>query len=133
MICTLLPVADLKCSAQMLDDKRLLNQAYISSRLARSILLEKDWHKIPAARMWGGREGGLLAFHDFCIEEAMRRGLTTPLVPFNRRAYVLPMWFGDEKYHGSLRSTLLREDPAFYRRYDWKDNPEDPCLWPILS
>jgi hypothetical protein len=43
----------------------------------------------------------------------------------------LPPWLGDEEFHRSHRSSLVRKDPAWYReRFD--DVPDDlPYVWPV--
>lgn len=43
--------------------------------------------------------------------------------------YDLPWWMGDEEFHQSHRSNLLRKMPEHYRQY-WSDEPDDiPYVW----
>jgi hypothetical protein len=43
--------------------------------------------------------------------------------------FVLPHWLGDEEFHASHRSNLLRKDFEYYSKHGWTDNPEDPYVW----
>jgi hypothetical protein len=46
------------------------------------------------------------------------------------RAAALPEWLGDEDFHRSHRSSLLRKNPEFYGRR-FTDVPDDlPYVWP---
>jgi hypothetical protein len=40
-----------------------------------------------------------------------------------------PKWFGDEKFHDSHKSNLLKKDPIFYSKYNWNVNPNNPYIW----
>ena len=45
-------------------------------------------------------------------------------------AGALPGWLGEEDFHRSHRSSLLRKDPAFYGAV-FTDVPDDlPYVWP---
>jgi integrase len=43
--------------------------------------------------------------------------------------FVLPHWLGNEEFHLSHRSNLLRKDFDYYSKHGWTDNPEDPYVW----
>jgi hypothetical protein len=44
---------------------------------------------------------------------------------------VLPPWLGDEAFHLSHRSALVRKDPDHYRPL-YPDAPDDlPYVWPV--
>jgi hypothetical protein len=48
-------------------------------------------------------------------------------------AGALPSWLGDEAFHLSHRSALVRKDPDFYRPL-FRDVPDDlPYVWPAVS
>ena len=42
-------------------------------------------------------------------------------------------WIGDERFHSSHRSNLLRKDPIYYGKYDWKETPDLPYYWPVIE
>jgi hypothetical protein len=47
------------------------------------------------------------------------------------RAGELPQWLGQEQFHLSHQSSLLRKDPAHYRPIFGTDVPDDlPYVWP---
>ena len=44
---------------------------------------------------------------------------------------LLPPWLGDHALHRSHQSSLVRKDPAHYRRF-FPDVPDDlPYVWPV--
>ena len=46
-------------------------------------------------------------------------------------AGALPSWLGEEDFHRSHRSSLLRKDPGFYGS-KFPDVPDDlPYVWPV--
>lgn len=48
-------------------------------------------------------------------------------------AGALPPWLGDEDFHRSHRSSLLRKDPEHYRPL-FPDDPDDlPYVWPVRA
>ena len=44
---------------------------------------------------------------------------------------LMPRWLGDEKLHASHRSNLLKKDPEYYGRYNWKESDDLPYHWPL--
>ena len=46
-------------------------------------------------------------------------------------AVVLPEWMGDEGFHASHRSNLLKKDPEFYGKYGWTEATDLDYLWPV--
>jgi len=42
---------------------------------------------------------------------------------------ILPKWLGNENFHASHRSNLLRKKPEFYSKYKWKENSNNPYIW----
>ena len=45
-------------------------------------------------------------------------------------AIVLPKWMGDETFHASHRSNLLKKDPEFYGKFGWTEATDLDYLWP---
>jgi hypothetical protein len=43
---------------------------------------------------------------------------------------VYPFWLGNEKFHASHRSNLLRKDFKFYSQYGWQEENNLPYIWP---
>jgi hypothetical protein len=42
-----------------------------------------------------------------------------------------PNWIGDEKFHASHRSNLLRKDKEFYGKFGWAEPDDLPYFWPV--
>jgi hypothetical protein len=40
-----------------------------------------------------------------------------------------PSWWGNEKFHDSHKSNLLKKDFEFYSKYRWKVDSTNPYVW----
>lgn len=131
---TFLPVASLKASAEMLDYRRLGKQRVEALQIVNALLGRSDgWRNHPATQMWERNVSGLMAYHDFCIDEWVRRGYRNTMEKFGLRAYTLPDWFGDDEFHASHRAALLHKDFEFYSKYDWREQPALNYRWPTWN
>ncbi len=131
---TFLPYDDFLKSAQVLDYKRLGKQRVEAWQLLRGLRGESKsgWINHPASKMWRGYEAALGLYMNVMIQEWKRRGYKNTMEYFiTTEAIILPPWYGDEKFHSSHRSNLLRKDPIFYGQYGWSDNPTNPYYWPV--
>jgi hypothetical protein len=45
--------------------------------------------------------------------------------------YDLPRWIGNEDFHNSHKSNLLRKDYNFYSKYGWNIESDLPYIWSI--
>jgi hypothetical protein len=86
--------------------------------------------------MWKGYESGLLlylkemcaewvrlGYKDTCWEKAQQLGISTANI-------FLPDWFGNERFHLSHQSNLLRKDHEHYGQF-FMGVPDDlPYIWP---
>jgi hypothetical protein len=148
---TFLPYADFTASARSLDDRRLGKQRVETLQIARALTRETyGWQHHPAVKMWRGYEEALGRYGIVVCREWVRRGhadtceatllddlaradVHVPPRAQSRlaRAHELPKWLGDEAFHRSHRSSLLRKDPQWYgARFD--DVPPDlPYIWPV--
>jgi hypothetical protein len=72
----------------------------------------------------------LKLYLNYSIEEWIVRGFknTMNFEKFDELP-VVPDWFGNEKFHASHRSNLLKKDPEFYSKYGWTEDPSDPYVW----
>jgi Pyrimidine dimer DNA glycosylase len=136
----------------VLDPRRLGKQRVEALQVLRGLTRPGyGWRHHPAVLMWRGHEEALgsygvatcrawraLGFADTCeaklLDELARLGLGAPRAqPELARAGALPPWLGDPALHRSHQSSLLRKDPAFYRRH-FPDVPDDlPYVWPVRS
>jgi hypothetical protein len=138
---TFMPYSDFGLSARVLDNKRLNKQRIEVLQLLNALLGVKKsaWINHPAAKMWKGYEGVLVAYGiSVCLEWKLRGFKDTCqdkiLVLFRRfklRESLLPPWLGEEDFHASHRSNLLRKDPKHYGQFGWKEPNNLPYVWPV--
>lgn len=135
---TFLPEDSFIRSAKVLDRQRLGKQRVEAWQILRALRGEtKGWTTHPATIMWSGYETALAEYAATMCTEWARRGYVDNMYPrfaaILREAnhhVVLPHWLGDEEFHASHRSNLLRKDYEFYSRYDWTEPDNLPYVWP---
>ena len=133
---TFLPYPDFAASAACLDRARLGKQ-----RVEVLQLLLGQFPNHPASKMWRGYEPCLLEYgFAICEEWHHIRGykdsvadkLTDLMLERGYESSKNPPWLGDEAFHASHRSNLLRKDLMFYGRYGWTEHCFLPYVWPKL-
>jgi hypothetical protein len=146
---TFLPYPDFSKSATVLDYRRLGKQRVECKQLLSALgyainetgVLEQvvnpkaGWANHPAAKMWRGYEVALAYYQLAMILEWKRRGYNNTMLTVNMDNAVLfmnPPWLGDEAFHSSHRSNLLRKDPAHYGQFGWTDDPTAEYIWPTV-
>ena len=146
---TFLPHPDFELSARSLDQKRLGKQRVECIQVVRGLTWEKyGWKNHPAVKMWRGYEEALgryslvccevwleLGFADTCaatiLADLATAGITDVRTqPELAAVDALPPWLGDERFHVSHQSSLVRKDPEFYAPR-FPGVPDDlPYHWP---
>jgi len=127
---TFLPYPDFRKSLRILDFRRLGKQRVEAFQLIRAITVGTGWSRHPAARMWSGYLNALKLYHNLAIEEWVRRGYRNRMKKMTIEGeIVLPPWVGDEAFHASHRSNLLRKDPVYYGHFGWQEPPTLPYVW----
>lgn len=136
---TFLPFASFKQSARCLDYRRLGKQRS-EARMIIDILEGRGkisktgkvaWINHPAVKMWKGYEGALKAYYNTVLTEWIRRGYKNGMeIAYIDRNISFPPWLGDDRLHSSHRSNLLRKNFAFYGKFNWEEDPEQPYFWP---
>lgn len=149
---TFLPYADFERSARALDVKRLGKQRVECLQVIRGLTVEGyGWRHHPAVKMWRGHVEALGRYGLTCAEVWVELGHADTTVTTIRAdlaaagvtavrsqaeltaADALPRWLGDEEFHRSHRSSLLRKDPDFYGPL-FPGVPADlPYVWPSAS
>ena len=140
---TFLPYADFNKSAQSLDYRRLGKQRVECLQLLNSLLgitNGKGWSNHPARNMWRGYERSLVKYtltvcdvwkakgYKDTVAEKVRNLETVYLTEQSDEA---PPWLGDETFHRSHRSNLIRKLPEHYQP-QWPEEPADlPYVWPV--
>ncbi|WP_329333811.1 MSMEG_6728 family protein [Streptomyces sp. NBC_01352] len=147
---TFLPYPDFRASALVLDRRRLGKQRVEALQVLRGLIVPGyGWRHHQAVRMWAGYEEALVRYglevckvwcehghQDSCSVtlvtdlRAIRPGASVrDQVPLGA-AGELPPWLGDDAFHRSHRSALVRKDPTTYAPL-FPDVPDDlPYLWP---
>jgi hypothetical protein len=139
---TFLPYPSFAESARVLDLPRLGKQRVETFQLLRANTVPGyGWRHHPAAKMWAGHLPALVAYGlamtDAWIAEGRADTVREKILAFApevdglaQEELDLPWWVGDEAFHLSHRSNLLRKDPGHYRPL-FGDIPDDlPYIWP---
>jgi len=146
---TFLPYANLSESAQALDSKRLGKQRIEALQIYQALTEGSRWENHPAVIMWRGYEHILACYHNYCIEEWVRRGFNNtmdmlspnpvPNSPWKHlRTAAYPWWWGCSQFHDSHKSNLLRKDFDYYDdNHKWytdlKVDDDWLYLWPLFD
>lgn len=98
------------------------------------------WQNHPAVLMWRGYEHVLMQYQFSICDEWTDRGHRDTCLAKTRFVYTeckpkvregIPEWIGDEDFHRSHQSNLLRKHPAYYSQFFF-DVPDDlPYVWPV--
>jgi hypothetical protein len=135
---TFLPYSDFRKSLESLDNKRLGKQrveAYqiisaITGRPKKNGQPYKGWTSHPCSVMWRDYVNALKLYYNDSIDVWKSRGFKNTMeYEVIEGEFILPHWLGDEDFHSSHRSNLLRKDFDYYSKHGWVDNPDDPYVW----
>ena len=92
--------------------------------------------------MWRGYEKALGLYFNVISSEWVNRGFqhnmgfwpafNRPGIFMNDWSHIeMPPWIGDEAFHASHRSNLLRKDPEYYGKFGWFEPDNLPYIWPV--
>lgn len=130
---TFLPYPDFKLSALCLDNKRLGKQRVEAFQLLNVLLdrtTSKGWRNHPATKMWKGYEPCLQHYFNVMLETWIERGFNNTM---KREVLATtptpPIWLGNEDFHRSHRSNLLRKDWDHYSKF-FIEAVDIPYIWP---
>lgn len=134
---TFLPYADFKKSAACLDDKRL-NKQILEAKTIYDIVSENrtsgGWISHPATRMWRCCPEAIALYLNCCLDEWKNRGRSHSYQKIHiedESKVNMPSWLGNEEFHASHRSNLLRKDAYYYENFGWDEGPGLPYIWPV--
>lgn len=136
---TFLPLPTFEGTARCLDRQRLGKQRVECLQLLGALHGRTlGWRNHPACRMWRGHISALTAYALAIIREWKSRGYRDTcegkVLALSgghlTAAFDYPPWFGDEVFHASHRSNLLRKDPEWYGQFGWTEPPTLPYVWP---
>ena len=134
---TFLPYPDFRKSVKCLDRQRLGKQRVEAMQILKIVTGERTtggWINHPAVLMWKGYPAALRFYLKCCIEEWIFRGYNNTMeIPVieNEKDIKLPSWLGNERFHASHRSNLLRKDPLYYGKFGWTENETLGYMWPV--
>lgn len=134
---TFLPYADFQKSVEVLDYKRLGKQRVETFQVLNILLNRtntKGWRNHPVTLMWSGYESALQMYQNITIREWINRGYKNNMAfeEIQPGSVVMPEWFGNDSFHRSHRSNLLRKDYEYYSQYF--DEPSDlEYFWPVVA
>ena len=129
---TFLPYPDFEKTAKCLDYRRLGKQRVEAKQILDCLAgRSMGWKNHPAVKMWFGCEDALRAYCNEMILEWIRRGYknTMQLYETSSREIVFPEVFGDETFHASHRSNLLRKDSIYYSQFGWNEPHNLSYVW----
>lgn len=135
---TFLPYSDIEQSLEVLDTKRLGKQrveAYqiisaITSRPKLDGTPYKGWLNHPCSVMWRNHVPLLKLYYNSCIDEWVSRGYKNSMkYETINDEIVYPKWWGNQSFHDSHKSNLLRKDYMHYSNFGWNLDPSDPYVW----
>ncbi|GIF73829.1 MSMEG_6728 family protein [Asanoa siamensis] len=147
---TFLPFPDFFRSAEVLDVPRLGKQRVETLQVLRGLTVTgHGWRHHPAVKMWAGYEEALVRYGLTMVATWTATGradttaatMTADLAaacgitlvrdqPTLAAAGDLPPWLGDEAFHRSHQSALIRKDAAFYTPTFGDVPPDLPYVWP---
>jgi len=129
-----LPYPSYKDSVECLDNKRLGNQIYREAKT----LVSGGWRNHPASKMWYNYRYSLCDYAIAGLVELEKRGRFYPkwFIWFKEEQKKfdntgLPHFIGNEEFHASHRSNLLRKDLVHYGKFGWKENSDLAYVWPV--
>lgn len=139
---TFLPHADFKKTARSLDYRRLGKQRVEAWQVLRALNgMTRGWRNHPAVLMWNGYERALCEYAIAICDEWIARGYNDTMrerfvqwssqLDDNNEQLRMPPWIGNQEFHKSHQSNLVRKFPEHYKE-QFPDVPDDlEYLWPV--
>jgi len=135
---TFLPYPDFARSAACLDNKRLGKQRVECLQILKALSDPTySWQNHPAVRMWRGSEHALRVYGQEICNEWTKRGFqdtcSDKLFALDTANWLAatPKWLGDDAFHASHRSNLLRKLPSHYKQFGWTEPDNLSYIWPV--
>jgi hypothetical protein len=128
-----LPYEDFEKTAKALDRKRLGKQRVEAMQIVNALTTgQSGWYNHPAVQMWKGYVEALKVYFNAISKEWVKRGYEHNIGFYDVEDFKVeyPPWLGDEEFHKSHRSNLLRKEPEYYRQFGWNVPDDLPYVWP---
>ena len=137
---TFLPYPSFTKSAECLDRQRLGKQRVECVQILETLTgVKQGWKNHPAVKMWSGHEGMLCLYGIWICDEWINRGykdtckdrIHAIMNKLENNQFMLPSFFGNDEFHLSHQSNLVRKNPDFYGP-KFPGVPADlPYVWPV--
>ena len=130
---TFLPYSDFEQTAKCLDYRRLGKQRVEADQILNIVLgnnKSNGWVNHPAVKMWRGFSSALIEYRNIIIQEWISRGYNNNMKILSVEKIVYPKWLGNNSFHSSHKSNLLRKDYSYYSKYGWNETTNLPYIWP---
>ena len=130
---TFLPYSDFKQTAQCLDYKRLGKQRVEADQILNILKGNTNsnaWINHPAVIMWRNFTEALTEYRNIIIQEWINRNYNNNMKILPTNNIIYPNWLGNENFHASHRSNLLRKNYNYYSKYNWIESNDLPYVWP---
>lgn len=134
-----LPYPEMRKSLQSLDNKRLGKQRVEAYQILCAVTGRpkldgkpyKGWLNHPCTIMWKNYVPALKLYLNYSICEWIRRGFknTMNLENYIEDQIIMPPFIGNDEFHSSHRSNLLKKDYEYYSKFGWVENSSDPYVW----
>jgi len=142
---TFLPYPCFIDSLECLDSQRLGKQRVEAKQILIALGVtvgdhngrpESQWRNHPAVKMWRGHEKSLAHYGWTACFVWKTRGFRDSLMEqFHFAAgqddFRFPEWLGNQEFHDSHKSNLLRKKPEHYGRFGWEVGNDLPYVWPV--
>lgn len=130
---TFLPYYSFKKTANILDYRRLGKQRVEAYQIIN--VLEgrsSGWKNHPAVKMWKGHIEALKKYFNIISQEWINRGYKHNMGFYEvNNNIIYPSWIGNETFHISHQSNLVRKFPEHYKKYFPNISNDLPYIWPI--
>lgn len=138
---TFLPYKDYTESAKVLDSKRLGKQRVEALQILDAISKKRKnikaaWQQHPAVIMWEKYPRSLCFYGLAMCKEWLRRGYKDTCTEKFKlylnefKGQQKPDWLGNEEFHISHQSNLLKKLPSHYKFYFPGVSPYKEYIWP---
>jgi len=136
---TFLVYPDFAKSAQALDRARLGKQRVEVLQLLMGLagMRKNGWKNHPASKMWIGHERSLIEYGKAVCNEWLFRGYKdTCMQKISQfqdyfKPCLPPPWLGNEDFHRSHQSNLIRKFPEHYQPQFPGVKSDLPYIWPV--
>ena len=117
--------------------KRCGNQRKETLQIVNTLFFGSRWRNHPAVLMWEDYPQELIRYGEAMCREWISRGYKDTCLPKFAALKELfsgedekPWWLGNERFHESHRSNLLRKKPDYYSQFNWMLPDDLPYFWP---